>query len=161
MGTLLNSLLATIILVLTLILSGAGTILASDSQAVNDTTVTESGNSTITVTQKGSGNSASVSQSGSKAKTVATVTSKGEMNSTEIATGSDVLQTEISFSGESNRLLTLPGPSIRLFSIKAPRAVSATQDFSFTRFYFISKQPDQILHIHQTSDGVRINKSEQ
>lgn len=161
MTTLLNNILTTLLSGFLLSLICIATLNARVPQAVTDTTVTRAGNHSITVTQKGSGNSASVSQSGSKTKTVATVTSKGEMNSTEIATGSDVLQTEISFTGRSNSLLVLPGPAIRLFSIKAPRAVSATQDLSFTRYYFISKQPDQSLHIHQTSDGVRINKTEQ
>ncbi|MDR9365929.1 MAG: curlin repeat-containing protein [Balneolaceae bacterium] len=148
-------------LVLSLVNIGTGTFDSGLSEADSDTTETQPRNNTITVTQKGSGNSVAISQSGSKNKTTTTIKSSGENNYTVIASDSDTLQTNIMFLGKSNLLVTQPGPWIQSFSIKTSPFTFLRQNFSFNEFYFILNHPDKSLHIHQTSDGVRINKKKQ
>lgn len=138
-----------------------GTFDSGHSGVANDTTETQTRNNSITVVQKGYGNSASISQIGSTVKTTATVQSKGEKNHTEITSGSDTLQTNVTFLGRSNQLVIQPGPWIQQFSIKTSPANVTGHNFNFTEFYFILKRPEKSLHIHQTSDGVRINKLKQ
>lgn len=145
---------------LVLSLVNIGTFDSGLSEADTDTTETKPSNNTITVTQKGSGNSVSISQSGSD-KTTAIVKSKGEKNYTEITSGSDTLQTNVTFLGKSNRLVAQPGPRTQLFSIKTSPTIVVEQNFNYTEFYFIFNRPEKSLHIHQTSDGVSINKQKQ
>ncbi|MDZ7718954.1 MAG: curlin repeat-containing protein [Balneolaceae bacterium] len=146
---------------LVLSLVNIGTFDSGFSEADTDTTETQSSNNTITVTQQGSGNSVSVSQSGSKNKTNVTVKSSGENNHTEITSGSDSLQANVEFLGESNQLITHPGPWIQSFSIKASLNTLSKKNFNFNEFYFIFNDPEKSLYIHQTSDGVRITKKKQ
>lgn len=144
------------------ILINMSTAIFMDSQlsaeAVSDTSETQASHNIISVTQKGSGNSVSISQSGSNFKTKATVKSSGEKNTTEIRSVSDTLQTNVTFLGKSNRLVTQPGPWMQSFSIKASSTPVTGQNFNFIKFYFILNNPEESLHIHQTSDGIKINK---
>lgn len=161
MVALFHKLIPYIIFCLVLALVNLGTFDSKFSVADTDTSETKSSNNTIRVTQKGSGNSVSVSQSGSKNKTNVTVKSSGENNHTEITSGSDSLQANVEFLGESNQLITHPGPWIQVFSIKTSSNTAIGQNFNYTDYYFFLNHPDKSLHIHQTSDGVRINKQNQ
>lgn len=143
------------------LLMSVATVDARVSQADSDTTKTESGNSTITVTQKGSGNSVTISQSGSHATTTATVKATGNNNDTEISSGSDKLLTNITFIGEYNRMVSLPGPHSRFFTITSNPFTITGKTINFYETGYMSKQTEQPIRIHQTTDGVRINNKEQ
>lgn len=138
-----------------------GTFDSRPSDVASDSTETQTSSNSITVKQKGSGNSVSISQSGSKTKTTATIESSGENNYAEITSGSDTLQTEVSFQGKSNNLVVHPGPWRQIFSIKTTLTPATGQSFPFAEFYFIFNRPEKSIHIHQTPDGVRINEKKQ
>lgn len=124
--------------------------------AAADTAETPLSKNTIRITQIGSGNSATISQSGSTPNTTAELHQSGKENVSEISTGDNLLYTNISFSGSSNRLVVNPGPQVQLFFIQNSVAGTSDPDEIF-KFFFISNHTRKSIHIHQTSDGVRIN----
>lgn len=157
MVTPVHNILALLMLGIAVLLSATDTTDARYLQAAAaDTTETPLSKNTINITQNGSGNSATISQSGSVSNTTAAVHQSGKKNIAKISTGSDLLFTEISFSGSSNRLVIDPGPQQQLFSIKNFMDVTAEPDEIF-EYFFISNHSRKSIHVHQTSDGVRIN----
>lgn len=128
------------------------------SSFATDSTEIKSNSNSITVIQEGKGNSVSVSQSGSTAKTKAIVTSSGEMNTTEIISGSDILETNAMFRGKSNMLVTQSESGMQFLSIKALPMFSKRKNFNFTDFYFIFHPPKRPVYIFQTPGGVIINQ---
>ena len=114
-----HNILAILMLGITVSLSATDTTVARHLEAADaDTAETPLSKNIIRITQNGSGNSATISQSGSMSNTTALLHQSGKNNVAQISTGSDLLFTEISFSGSSNRLVIDPGPTVKLFSIE-------------------------------------------
>ena len=152
-----HNILAILMLGITVSLSATDTTVARYLQAAYaDTAETPLSKNTIRITQNGSGNSATISQSGSMSNTTAVLHQSGKKNVAQISTGSDLLFTEISFSGSSNRLVIDPGPTVKLFSIENFMNGTTEPDEIF-EYFFISNHSRKSIHVHQTSDGVRIN----